>query len=66
MDESIIEEPIEFKYSKLPNSIGGERKGARFAIKNMVITDLYPNSDSLSYCGFGIWYDRKTNEYYGR
>lgn len=66
MDKLVIEEPIEFQYSKLPDVIGGEHKGNRFAIKNMVITDLYPNSNPLSYCGFGVWYDRKTKEYYGR
>ena len=65
MDELVIEEFTEFQYSKLPICIGG-RKGDRFAIKNMVITDLYPNSDPLSYCGFGVWYDKQKKEYYGR
>ena len=58
-----IEEFVEFIYSKLPSKM--DSIGKRFSILNMVITDNYPNSDPLSYCGFGVWYDRKKKQYYG-
>jgi len=64
MNENIelVEEPIEFEYSRLSENIN---ISDRFCIKNMEITDNWPNCDGLSYCGGGVWYDRKTKKYSG-
>lgn len=60
MNDLVIEDFTEFEHSKMPVKIDSHSIRPRYSIIDFVITDNYPNSDSLSYCGFGVWYDRKS------